>query len=188
MPFRPEKIQVGPANLWVGVTNPSSLSFISHTAGVPGDGTLIGLTDDSTTYSYTPKRTKIMAEQFYGPVGVFLEEEDVMLEFMAKESQLAALQPFFDSQMSSAAGYDGVFIGTGSGALPVRTQSVFFSQRHLDDATKYTIGLIYKAYCDSPFPYTMGRTKQSAWKVTLRAIVDVSRTSPDTMSQFKVEK
>lgn len=192
MAFQPDKIQVGPARIFVGVTNPTSgapPTKIAHTAGVPASGTEIGLTEGDTVFEYTAEKNPITAEQYYAPVDCYLTQEMCKATFTAKESIVAALRSAFDNvgQVSTVT-EDLFYGGQGSGAFACLKQSVFLSARQRVDPSKYIIVLIYKAYSSKNLAYTFSRTKEATYPVELTGLADTARTTGDAMFQFYIEK
>ncbi len=192
MSFQPNKIMVGPARIFLGSTAPTSgtpPNWIGHTAGVPADGTEAGLTENDTVFMYEPKKTEIQAEQYYAPIGVFLTLEACKLTFTAQESTVIALQAALDNTGQFSDGTkDAFYIGAGTGAFAVKTQTVFFSARQRVNTSKYIIGMMYLAYASKGLNYVFSRTKKGTYAVELTGIADTTRTPGDAVAQFYIEK
>lgn len=192
MAFQPDKIHVGPARIFVGVTNPASgtpPTFVAHTAGVPATGTEIGLTNADTVFEYKADKGEISGDQFYAPVDVFLKQESGKITFTAQESIVKALQAAFDNIGQFTDGTkDAFYGGSGSGAFTCLKQSVMLTARQRVAPTKYIIVLMYVAYPSKPLNYPFSRTKVAAWPVEFTALADTTRTAGDCMFQFYIEK
>lgn len=192
MAFQPDKIHVGPARIFLGVTNPTTAAppnAMTHTAGVPASGTEIGLTEGDTVFEYMGEKTPIGAEQYYSAVDCYLTQESCKLTFTAKEAIVIALRAAFDAVgQYSPAGYDMFYGGQGAGAFACLKQSVFFSARQRVDPSKYIIGVIYKAYTTKNIAMTFSRTKESTYPIELSGLADVNRTQGDALFQVYIEK
>src|SRR3954470_7768478 len=105
MAFAPDKIHIGAARIFTGVTvavSGTPPTYITHTNGVPGSGTEIGLTEHDCTVTYLLSKTELMAEQSLAPVDVYVTVESYKLSFTMQESNANALKQAFDSSV----GYD----------------------------------------------------------------------------------
>lgn len=191
MAFNPNKIHVGPARIFVGVTNPASgapPTFVGHTAGVPATGTEIGLTNADTIFTYEAKKTEIQAEQFYAGVDVFLSQEMAKVSFTAQESTVVALKAAFDAIGQFSDGTkDAFYAGSGSGAFACLKQSVMLTARQRVNPAKYIAILMYLAYPSKGLNYPFSRTKPAMSQVEFTALADTSRTAGDAMFQFYYE-
>lgn len=188
MAFNVNKIHIGAARIFVGVTNPTTgtpPTWMTHTAGVPATGTEIGLTEGDTTFEFLAKKEEIVAEQAYGPVDVWMSMESCKVNFTCQESNITALKAAFDNvgQFSDSS-RDAFYFGTGTGAFSVTTQSVFFSSPRRDAPTKYFIGLMYKAYSSKGMNFPFTRTKKGTFAVEMVALCDLTRTAGDQTGQF----
>ncbi len=188
MGFQVDRIEVGPARLFAGVTVPASGAFptlVTHTNGVPSTGTEIGLTEGDTVLEITSTKTEIMAEQFYAPVEVYLTVQGAKVTFKAKESTVVALRLALDNILQQTTGTEEAFaFGSGAGAFAVRKQPIFLSARRRDNPAKFIIALVYRMYASKPLTYTFSRTNQSTFPVELTALADVTRTAGDCIGQF----
>jgi hypothetical protein len=191
MAFNPNKIHVGPARIFVGVTNPASgapPTFVAHTAGVPATGTEIGLTNSDTVFTYEAKKTEIEAEQYYAGVDVFLTQENAKVSFTAQESTVVALKAAFDAIGQFSDGTkDAFYAGSGSGAFACLKQSVMLTARQRVNPAKYIVILMYLAYPSKGLNYPFSRTKPAMNQVEFTALADTSRTAGDAMFQFYYE-
>lgn len=185
------KIHVGPARLWVGVTNPTSgtpPTLMGHTAGVPATGTEVGYTDGDAVFEYVLTKTEIDAEQALGPVDIFVSDEMVHVTFNLQEANYVALKAAFDAGVGNLDdGSKTLFYSGGNFPAP-QTQSVFISSPRRDSPTKYFVALIYKAYSPKGFNFAYSKTKKSTYAVELRGILDSTRNAGDQMWQWYREK
>jgi hypothetical protein len=191
MSFDVTKIHVGAARIFTGVTAAVSgapPTYITHTNGVPGTGTEIGLTEGDCTIQYTLHKQEIAAEQSLGIVDIFADTESAMLSFTMQEANAQALKAAFDSSVGydNTAG-DAFYFGGGTAVLAPMTTCVFFSAVRRDAPTKYIVGQLYKAYSKDGFNFSFSRTKKSTVKVTLVAIADLTRTAKDQMGYVRRE-
>lgn len=191
MSFDVTKIHVGAARIFTGVTAAVSgapPTYITHTNGVPGTGTEIGLTEGDCVFQYTLHKVEIQAEQSLGIVDIYADVESAMLTFTMQEANANALKAAFDSSVGydSTAG-DGFYFGGGTAVLAPMTTCVFFSSPRRDNATKYFAGQLYKAYSKDGMNFPMSRTKKGTVKVTLVAIADLTRTAKDQMGYLRRE-
>jgi hypothetical protein len=191
MAFTPNRIHVGPARIFVGVTAPASgapPTFVGHTAGVPATGTEIGLTNADTTFTYEAKKAEIQAEQFYAGVDVYLQQESAKVTFTAEESTVKALQTAFDNIGQFTDGTKEAFYGgSGSGAFTTFTQVVMLTSRQRINTSKYIVIMLYKAYPSKGLIYPFSRTKPAMWPAEFTGLADPSRTAGDAMFQFYYE-
>jgi hypothetical protein len=188
MAFDITRIEVGPARIFLGVSLPTSgapPSIVTHTAGVPGSGTEVGLTEGDTVVEIESQKNQIMAEQFYAPVEVYLTVQNAKISFTAKESTIIALRAALDNIGQSTSGTEELFyFGSGSGAFACLKQSVFLSARRRDNPAKYIVAMLYSAYASKPLTYTFSRTKEATYPVELSALAVVGRTAGDCIGQF----
>ncbi len=188
MAFQVDRIEVGPARIFLGVSLPASGAFptlIAHTNGVPSTGTEIGLTEGDTVVEITSEKKEIEAEQFYAPVEVFLTMQRAKVSFTAKESTVIGLRADLDGILQQTTGTEEAFaFGSGAGAFAVRKQSVLLTARRRDNPAKYIVVLLYSAYSSKPLAYAFSRTKESTFPVELTGLAVVTRTAGDCIGQF----
>lgn len=191
MAFNPNRIHVGPARIFVGVTNPASgapPTFVAHTAGVPATGTEIGLTNGDTLFTYEAKKAEVEAEQYYAGVDVYLQQESAKLSFTAQESTVVALKAAFDNIGQFTDGTkEAFYAGSGSGAFACLKQSVMITARQRVNPAKYLIILMYVAYPSKGLNYPFGRTKPAMSPVEFTSLADTTRTAGDAMFQWYYE-
>lgn len=191
MAFTPNRIHVGPARIFTGVTNPASgapPTFVAHTAGVPATGTEIGLTNGDTTFEYMATKGEIQAEQYYAGVDVFLQQESCKLSFTAQEMTVNALKAAFDAIGQFTDGTkEAFYAGSASGAFAALKTSVMITARQRINPAKYLIILMYNAYPSKGLSVPFGRTKPAMSPVEFTGLADTSRTAGDAMFQWYYE-
>lgn len=184
-------VHYGPARMFFGVTNPASSippTPMPHTAGVPTPGTEVGFTTGDTTFRKTKDIEEIRAEQALGPIASYITGEVVEVEFDALERVYASLQAAFDNTGTVNDANRMMFFGGGL-AYTLRTQSFFFSSLRPNQAGKYEIGVIYRAF--SVTGYEIGYRKAggaSLYHITLRGLEDTTRVAGDRLYQYYIEK
>lgn len=184
-------IHQGPLRLWTGITNPvtgTPPTLMAHTAGVPATGTELGYTDGDASFEYQLTKQEIDAEQQLAPVDLVASDEAIKLTFTLQEANYTALKSAFDSGVASVDdGSKTLFYGGGIVPTPM-TVALFFSSVRRDNAAKFFIGVIYKAYSPNGFKFNFSKTKKSNYAVELRGILDTTRNAGDMMFQFFREK
>jgi hypothetical protein len=185
-------IFVGPARVFVGVTNPASgtpPTLLTHTAGVPGTGTEIGFTDGDANWHYKATKEEIMAEQSLAPVDVFTKQEEIVVKFTMLESNYTALQVAFDNVGKVDDGSKTLMYGGGgTSILAPTTQSVVLTSPHRLAPTKFSIFVAYKIYSVLGYESVLSKSKKRAINVELHGIADTSRNAGDTLFQVFEEK
>lgn len=183
-------IHLGPARIFLGVTNPASSdppTWMTHVAGVPADGTEVGYTEGDTIFRVATDKTEIMAEQASGPVKVIETSERVECEFTALEKVYDTLRAGFEGAKNVN---DGARMGWYSGGLNkvVRTQSVMLASARPDFAGKYEISVIYKAYNTTGYEAAYRKAGATSYRITLRGLNDSTRVVNDQLYQHYIEK
>ena len=185
-----DNVHVGPVRIFLGVTNPASSippTWMPHTAGVPAVGTEVGYTQGDAIFRKAKETGEIMAEQAMGPIGTYMTSERVEVEFNALERVYATLQAAFDN---TGTVNDGTRMGFFGGGLqyPTRTQSVMFSSPRPNQAGKYEISVIYKAYNVTGIETAYRKAGETVLKLTLRGLMDTTRVVGDQLYQTSIEK
>jgi hypothetical protein len=183
-------IHVGPARIFLGVTNPATgnpPTPMPHTAGIPTPGVEVGLTQGDAIFRKTKETGTIAAEQAMGPVGVYLTSEVVEVEFTALERVYNTLQAAFDNVGQQHAGGRMMFWMGGS-QYALKTQSVFMSSLRPNQAGKYEISVIYRAYSITGYEIAYRKVGESSFKVQLRGLYDTSRADGDELAQHYIEE
>lgn len=184
-------VHVGPARIFLGITNPASgnpPTAAAHTAGVPTPGTEVGFTQGDAIFRKNKETNTIMAEQAMGPIGVYLTSEIVEIEFTAMERVFAALQAALDNTAGQldTGGVRQLFWGGGS-QYAIRTQSVLLSSLRPNQAGKYEVSVIYKAYNVSGYEIAYRKSGESTYRITLRGLFDTTRSVGDQLYQHYIE-
>lgn len=185
-----DNVHNGPARIWLGVTNPATgipPTPMPHTAGVPATGTEVGFTDGDALFRKNKTTFEINAEQAMGPIAVGLTSEVVEVEFTAMERVYATLQAAFDNVGTVNDGVRMLFYGGGM-QYNLRTQTVYMSSPRPNQAGKYEVSVIYKAYTVSGFETGYRKSAGSVYKITLRGLQDTTRSVSDQLYQFSIEK
>lgn len=185
-----DNVHWGPGRIFLTVTNPATgnpPTPITHTAGVPTPGTEVGFTDGDMIFRKTKETGVVNAEQAMGPIGVFMTGENVEVEFTALERVYTTLQAAFDNTGSVHVGGRMLFWG-GGGQYALRTQSVFISSARPNQAGKYEISLIYKAYSVSGYEIAYRKAGAASYRITLRGLFDTSRAVGDQLYQHYIEE
>ena len=183
-------VHVGPARIFLAVTNPATgnpPTAMPHTAGVPTPGNEVGYTEGDAIFRKTKETGEINAEQAMGPIGVFLTREIVEVEFTALERVYTTLQAAFDNTGSVNTGGRMMFWGGGA-QYTIRTQSVFMSSLRPNQAGKYEISVIYRAYSVTGYEIAYRKAGASSYRVTLRGLFDTTRAVGDQMFQHYIEE
>jgi hypothetical protein len=183
-------VHVGPARIFLGVTNPATgtpPTAAAHTAGVPTPGTEVGYTEGDAVFRKTKETGEINAEQAMGPIGVYLTREIVEVEFTALERVYTTLQAAFDNTGSSHPAGMMMFYGGGS-QYAIKTQSVFMSSLRPNQVGKYEISVIYKAYNVAGYEIAYRKSGASSFRITLRGLFDTTRSVGDQMFQHYIEE
>lgn len=182
-------VHIGPGRIFLGVTNPASgipPTWMAHTAGVPTPGNEVGYTTGDMIFRKTKDTFEVEAEQAMGPIAVGVVKEIVECEFTALERVYTTLQAAFDNNGTVS---DGTRMGFYGGGIqyPLRTQSVFMSSARPNQAGKYEISVIYKAYSVTGYEIAYKKNGASEYKVTLRGLYDSSRSVGDQLYQHSIE-
>jgi hypothetical protein len=185
-----DNIHVGPGRIFLNVTNPvtgNPPTAIAHTAGVPTPGVEVGFTEGDLVFRKSKETGEINAEQAMGPVGVYMTMERVEVEFVALERVYTTLQAAFDNTGSSHPAGKMLFWGGGS-QYSIKTQSVFVSSLRPNQAGKYEISVIYKAYNVTGYEIAYRKSGASSFRITLRGLFDTSRAVGDQLYQHYIEE
>jgi hypothetical protein len=190
MALNAANVHVGPARIFMGVTNPATgnpPTAMAHTLGVPTPGVEVGFTEGDAIFRKTKETGEIMAEQAMGPIGVYLTREVVEIEFTALERVFSTLQAAFDNTGSVNTGGRMLFWGGGS-QYSIRTQTVFMSSLRPNQASKYEISVLYRAYNVSGYEIAYRKSGASSFRITLRGLFDTTRTIGDQLYQHYIEE
>lgn len=188
----PTKIHIGAARIFLNVTAPASgnpPTTLPHTDGTPSSGTEVGYTDGPATFTYKQEKQELEAEQSLNPVDVFVTKEVCQLEFTAMEHVYNTLKTAFDNTGTVSDGTKDMFYGgDASGLVSTLTQTVALTSRRRDAPTKFETLTIYRVYNVEGLAIPYQRTTPANYKVTLKALVDTSRSLGDRVFQWVREK
>lgn len=192
MALQPNEIHVGPANIYIGVTAPASgtpPTWMTHTNGVPPDGTHVGATIGEATFTWTAEKEDINAEQVMGVLDQFITSQMGELTFEAEERNFALMSKTFDNIGSVNDGTRMGFYGGGGGTIiGIQYVTIFLSSLRRDIAGAYEIWVGYKCVSMDPMPLKYSRTGPSTYAVRFRCLPDTTRDEGDQIFQFSREK
>ncbi len=192
MALAPSKIHVGPARIFCGVTqaaNGTPPVYTTHTDGVPGSGTEMGLTEGDAVFKYQLIKKPLGAEQSLADVDVFTEGEMASLVFTCQEQTYFALQRAFDIVgTESVAGGDAAWFGGGTAVLSPRTEVVMLTSRQRNAPTKFIVTQLYKVFSVDGIEIPFRKGGPSLYKVTLNALADLTRNAGDQIGYYRFEK
>jgi hypothetical protein len=191
MAFAPTKIHGGGSRIFSGVTAPTTgtpPTYITHTDGVPGSGTELGLTQGDTNFAYQLTKKEIEAEQSLGAVDVMSIGEMGQIETTVLEHTYFTLQRAFDNVgTETVAGGYGIWFGGGTGPLASRTECVMITARQRNAPTKFVIGVLYKAYSVEGFKTSFKKSGESVYRVVFKGLSDLTRNAGDQMGYYRFE-
>ena len=127
------------------------------------------------------------------PVAVFITKETCQLDFTCMEHVYNTLLTAFDLAAGGSGAVtdtakDLFYAGDGSALTSVRTQAVMLSSRIRTAPTKFEVLVIYSAYNVEGITIGYNRTKEAIYKVTMKALVEGSRSAGDRLFQFYRER
>lgn len=192
MAFAPAKIHGGGSRIFTGVTAGTTgtpPTYITHTDGVPGSGTELGLTQGDTTFSFQVEKKPIESEQFLGEIDVMAVKEMSQIETTVLEHTYFTLQRAFDNVGSETIGAgDAVYFGGGTGVLTPRTEVVMVTSRQRNAPTKFVIAVLYKCYSVAGFKTSYKKGGESVYQVVFKGLIDTTRNAGDMMGYYRWEK
>ncbi|MEO8483324.1 MAG: hypothetical protein ABI634_14015 [Acidobacteriota bacterium] len=192
MAFAPGKIHLGMARIFVGVTAAATgtpPTYTTHTAGVPGSGAEVGLTQGDTSFTYKAEKKYIEAEQGLGYVQAFTVSERAAVECTMLEQTYITLQQAFDNVGKESVGAgDAFWFGGGTAILTPTQQCVMFTALDPINPTKYRIVQLYKVSMPNGMEIPFSRTKESVYKVRFEGLQDLTRNAADQMGYYRIEK
>lgn len=192
MALAPGKIHLGPARIFVGVTAATTgtpPTYTSHTDGVPGTGTEIGLTQGVSTFRYMAEKKLIEAEQALGYVESFVINERASFECTLLEQTYVSLQQAFDNvgKETQSSG-DAFYFGGGTGILSPAQQCVMITARQPKAPTKFIVIQLYKVTSVSGYEAPFARANETTYKVRFEGLQDLSRNAGDQIGYYRYEK
>lgn len=192
MSFAAGKIHLGAARIFAGVTAAASgtpPTYTTHTAGVPGSGTEVGLTQGDTVFTYKAEKKYVEAEQALGKVQAFTISEMAAIECTMLEQTYFTLQQAFDNVgKESISGGDAFYFGGGTAILTPTQQCVMFTAIDPLNPTKFRVVQLYKVSMPNGMEIPFSRTKESVYKVRFEGLQDLTRTAGDQIGYYRVEK
>jgi hypothetical protein len=186
------KVHVGAARIFAGITNPATgtpPTLMTHTDGVPATGTDLGATEGDCVFTYVAEKTEILAEQYLGPIDVYVGSEMASLVFSMKEHNYTAMKLAFDNVGSVDDSNKTLFYGGGgTSILAPTTQALMFTSRIRNAPTKFHVGVMYKVYSMKGYKGILSKKNPAHIDVEIRGLVDTSRNAGDQMFQYFREK
>jgi hypothetical protein len=185
-----ENVHVGPGRIFLGTTKPATgkpQTVMPHNALVPTPGTEVGYTQGDMIIRKTKETGVVNAEQAMGPIATFLTAEGTEVEFTALERVYDTLRLAFDN-VGTVNDANRMLFYWGGSQYALRTQSVFVSSLRPNQAGKYEITVVYKAYSVTGYEIAYRKSGASSYRVTLRGLFDTTRAVGDQLGQHYIEK
>ena len=176
----PARMLLGPANIWVGVTVPTTGTQLSLTSGAPADGTNIGATASAATFVFTPTVHEFMVEQALSPIDFAATVEAASIDFDVIETVGLNLSKLLQGSTAVASGSTQWVYGGGTLQPPSQSVVLIHPRR---DVAKYSYILLYKAFIKDAITIPFSRTAPTTWKVKLTALADITRAVGDQLYQ-----
>jgi len=208
--YTPGNIIQGPADVYVDVQPPPSAvppvqgtnswaktgTYAIDGSGQPMDngstGLHVGSTEGPAILSTTPKFEEIRADQHAAPVDAAFVSLETQIEFTVKEAVLSKLQKFFCSPLGRytdvAAGAtnpaaDFLQIGSPTGSDMTFRKLLLISPDRASSGN-FWIVQAYRAALKSAVASSLGRSKETVWKLTFACVADTSRALKDQTVQI----
>jgi hypothetical protein len=180
-------VRVGAGKVYIGVTPASAGDAVDLTAGVPGTGTEVGLTEGESVFTYEVTYFEIMAEQSLASVAAFASEESAQIEYTMKEYITANIIDVLGEGLiaQSAPGGDNIFEG-GKLASDITLQSVMLVSK-VSGTAFYTYAFLYQAYQSESATLRYTKSGDTLMKVTMKGIADITRADTSTLFQLCIE-
>lgn len=182
----PTNILMAPANIWLGVTAPTTGTRLALSSGTPSTGTNIGATMGPATFAYRPTITEIMVEQATAPVDFGVNVEEASIQFNVSELTAVNLQMNLLSVARKGPATGGSQWVHGGGITnPANTTVVLIAPRR-DNAggTMYSVVMLYKAFLPEGVDIPFTKSTPTGMTVRLKAMADTTRPVNDHMFQF----
>lgn len=187
-----DRIQAGPARIFLNVTVPASStppSWLLHTNGVPLTGDEVGFTENEIKFTYKLSKKEINPEQSFMPVDVYTDSEMAELSFTAMETTYLTLLRAFDNIGTvNDSQREGFYFGNGTSIVSPFQLSAVFTAPQRRNPGKYSVGMLYSAYSMDGVELPFTKTKPMTYKVTMRGLANPERTAGDQGGQFYIEK
>jgi hypothetical protein len=196
MSIQPNKIHVGPANVYMDVTAPATSptvgaepTWMAHLGGVPSSGVHVGATLGDTIFTWTSEKTDIVAEQVMGILDKFISNQMATLTFEAEERNYQLMLKTLDNIGSiNNATRMGFWGGGGGTTINIQYTTIFLSSLRKDIPGAYEILVAYKCVSINAMPLTYSRIKPSTYAVQFQCLPDTTRTEMDQIFQFSREE
>jgi hypothetical protein len=191
MALNEAKVHAGPCRIFAGVTAAASgtpPTYTTHTDGVPGTGTEVGLTEGDAKFKYKLLQGKIEPEQSLAAVGLYAIGEDASLTFVVMEQTYFTLQQAFNNVgKESVAGGVAFWFGGGTSVLAPTISTIMLTSRQRNAPTKFIITQLYKAGTMDGFELAFKKKGHSVYQVTYEALADLTRTAGDQVGYHRFE-
>lgn len=180
-------VRVGAGRIYMGVTPASAGDAVDLTAGVPGSGVEVGLTEGEAVFTYEVTYFEIMAEQSLASVAAFASEESAQIEYTMKEYITANIIDHLGQGLvaNSAPGDDNIFEG-GKLSGELTLQSCMLVSK-VSGTALYTYALLNQAYQSESAALRYTKSGDTLMKVTMKGIADITRADTSTLFQLCIE-
>lgn len=195
--YTPANVFQGPADIYIGITAPTSSltptadanTLVLDANGQPTSNTGFhaGLIEAPMMPTITEKLNEIVADQLEMPVDVALDSINAEIDFTMKESSLTRLQSLLTSGSLGAytANSNTKVLQVGgqmdSSATPVTVLAV--SPRR-DASGKFVYWMLYKATLASAIVMAFQRPKETVYKLKMKGFADTTRVRGDELMQI----
>jgi hypothetical protein len=190
-------VMQGPVDVWQMIPADVPPSSAAPVAGVntlkwvPGDaqtpvltgGYHFGSTEGPAAIAITEKVTPITDDQHINTIAAAFDTVDIEVSFTMKESSVAKLYSLMPGDI---AGLDSTKKMMVLGESPVawaQTSPLLMVGVRRDLNGRF-YALVYRAHIKAAFATEFTRHKESVWKLTLGAVMDLSRVPGDELMQI----
>lgn len=176
-------------HIWAGLAVPADGARLTlHTDGTPEsvanpNAVHLGRSDEGAELLYRPTVENFFSDEFAAPYRAVIGAEEMRIN--------ASLKPVMDMAIldkislggtrATAAGYDQMKFG---GLLALVTTSVAVIFRDPEDATKFCVWQLYKAFNESGIAFRMRRTQDGSTPVSFKGLAIPTRTAGDQLGSF----
>lgn len=180
----PTNIFMAPANIWLGVTAPTTGTRLALSSGTPSTGTNIGATMGQAVFAYRPTITEIMVEQATAPVDFGVNVEEASVQFNVSELTAVNLQMSLLSLARKGAG-GTQWVHGGGITNPANTTVVLIAPRR-DNAggTMYSVIMLYKAFLPDGVDMPFTKSTPTSITVRMKGMADTTRPVNDHIFQI----
>lgn len=169
----PGNIHIGPGEVYISVTVPATGSSVALTNGAPATGTHVGATLGPAVWRYRASPFVIRQEQTPAPVGEYIQEEDLQIEFTLGELTYANLKLIL-----AKPGDQTSFVSVGGQSVP-NTASVLIVSKKRDG--KYVEAMVYSATFVEDRSFEVQRRGTTGVRIMCHGIGDVTRADGDQL-------